>query len=56
MHIWIRRGGVGARYGRGSEAMHMVEGLALGCGQQAMVGQRERLLSLGRLSAGLTTS
>ena len=36
-------------------AMHMLEGLALGMrASQAMVGQRERLLSLGRLSAGLT--
>ena len=36
-------------------AMHMLEGLTLGFrASQAMVGQRERLLSLGRLSAGLT--
>jgi signal transduction histidine kinase len=36
-------------------AMHMLEGLALGMrASQAAVGQRERLLSLGRLSAGLT--
>ncbi len=36
-------------------AMHMLEGLALGMRtSQAVVGQRERLLSLGRLSAGLT--
>jgi signal transduction histidine kinase len=36
-------------------AMHMLEGLALGMRHsQAVVGQRERLLSLGRLSAGLT--
>jgi signal transduction histidine kinase len=36
-------------------AMHMLEGLALGMrASQAVVGQRERLLSLGRLSAGLT--
>jgi signal transduction histidine kinase len=36
-------------------AMHMLEGLALGLRSgQALVGQRERLLSLGRLSAGLT--
>ena len=36
-------------------AMHMLEGLALGMrSSQAAVGQRERLLSLGRLSAGLT--
>jgi signal transduction histidine kinase len=36
-------------------AMHMLEGLALGMrAGQALVGQRERLLSLGRLSAGLT--
>jgi signal transduction histidine kinase len=36
-------------------AMHMLEGLALGMrASQAIVGQRERLLSLGRLSAGLT--
>jgi signal transduction histidine kinase len=36
-------------------AMHMLEGLAVGMrAGQAMVGQRERLLSLGRLSAGLT--
>jgi signal transduction histidine kinase len=36
-------------------AMHMLEGLALGMRtSQTLVGQRERLLSLGRLSAGLT--
>ena len=36
-------------------AMHMLEGLALGMrAGQALVSQRERLLSLGRLSAGLT--
>jgi signal transduction histidine kinase len=36
-------------------AMHMLEGLTLGFrSSQALVGQRERLLSLGRLSAGLT--
>ena len=36
-------------------AMHMLEGMALGLrSSQAIVGQRERLLSLGRLSAGLT--
>ena len=36
-------------------AMHMLEGLAVGMrAGQVMVGQRERLLSLGRLSAGLT--
>ena len=36
-------------------AMHMLEGLLLGFrSSQALVGQRERLLSLGRLSAGLT--
>ncbi len=36
-------------------AMHMLEGLTLGMrSSQALVGQRERLLSLGRLSAGLT--
>ena len=36
-------------------AMHMLEGLTLGMrASQALVGQRERLLSLGRLSAGLT--
>ncbi len=36
-------------------AMHMLEGLALGLrSSQTIVGQRERLLSLGRLSAGLT--
>jgi signal transduction histidine kinase len=36
-------------------AMHMLEGLTLGIRtSQAAVGQRERLLSLGRLSAGLT--
>jgi signal transduction histidine kinase len=36
-------------------AMHMLEGLALGMrSSQVAVGQRERLLSLGRLSAGLT--
>ena len=34
---------------------HMLEGLTLGFrSSQALVGQRERLLSLGRLSAGLT--
>jgi signal transduction histidine kinase len=36
-------------------AMHMLEGLAVGLqAGQALVSQRERLLSLGRLSAGLT--
>ena len=36
-------------------AMHMLEGMAVGMrSSQAIVGQRERLLSLGRLSAGLT--
>jgi signal transduction histidine kinase len=36
-------------------AMHMLEGLTVGYrSSQAIVGQRERLLSLGRLSAGLT--
>ncbi len=36
-------------------AMHLLEGLMLGFrSSQAIVGQRERLLSLGRLSAGLT--
>ncbi|MFP5283630.1 MAG: ATP-binding protein [Actinomycetes bacterium] len=36
-------------------AMHMLEGMAMGWrSSQALVGQRERLLSLGRLSAGLT--
>jgi CRP-like cAMP-binding protein len=36
-------------------AMHMLEGVTLGFrSSQAIVGQRERLLSLGRLSAGLT--
>ncbi|HEU5483515.1 MAG TPA: ATP-binding protein [Microlunatus sp.] len=36
-------------------AMHLLEGLTLGMRtSQAAVGQRERLLSLGRLSAGLT--
>ena len=36
-------------------AAHMLEGLALGMrSSQVIVGQRERLLSLGRLSAGLT--
>jgi signal transduction histidine kinase len=36
-------------------AMHMLEGMSLGMrAGQALVGQRERLLSLGRLSAGLT--
>lgn len=36
-------------------AMHMLEGLTVGFrSSQAIVGQRERLLSLGRLSAGLT--
>ena len=36
-------------------AMHMLEGMTLGFrASQAIVGQRERLLSLGRLSAGLT--
>ena len=34
---------------------HMLEGLTIGFrSSQALVGQRERLLSLGRLSAGLT--
>ena len=36
-------------------AIHMLEGLATGMrNSQAVVGQRERLLSLGRLAAGLT--
>ncbi len=36
-------------------AMHMLEGVTIGYrSSQAIVGQRERLLSLGRLSAGLT--
>ena len=36
-------------------AMHLLEGLTIGMrSSQAVVGQRERLLSLGRLSAGLT--
>ena len=36
-------------------AMHLLEGLFLGMrSSQAIVGQRERLLALGRLSAGLT--
>ena len=36
-------------------AMHMLEGMAIGMrNSQLVVGQRERLLSLGRLSAGLT--
>ena len=36
-------------------ATHMLEGLTIGMrSSQAAVGQRERLLSLGRLSAGLT--
>ncbi len=36
-------------------ATHMLEGLTVGMrSSQAAVGQRERLLSLGRLSAGLT--
>ena len=36
-------------------AMHMLEGMMVGMrSQQVIVGQRERLLSLGRLSAGLT--
>ena len=36
-------------------AMHMLEGLFLGMrASQVVIGQRERLLSLGRLSAGLT--
>jgi signal transduction histidine kinase len=36
-------------------AMHMLEGLMVGLRtSQVLVGQRERLLSLGRLSAGLT--
>ena len=36
-------------------AMHMLEGMVIGMrASQAIVGQRERLLSLGRLSAGLT--
>jgi signal transduction histidine kinase len=36
-------------------AMHMLEGLFVGMrSSQVLVGQRERLLSLGRLSAGLT--
>jgi signal transduction histidine kinase len=36
-------------------AMHLLEGLTMGFrSSQAIIGQRERLLSLGRLSAGLT--
>src|SRR5215216_1530009 len=36
-------------------AMHLIEGLTTGFrSSQAIIGQRERLLSLGRLSAGLT--
>ena len=36
-------------------AMHLIEGLTMGFqSSQAIIGQRERLLSLGRLSAGLT--
>jgi len=36
-------------------AMHMLEGMAMGFrSSQLLVGQREQLLSLGRLSAGLT--
>ncbi len=36
-------------------AMHMLEGMMIGMrSSQAIIGQRERLLSLGRLSAGLT--
>ena len=36
-------------------AMHMLEGMMIGMrSSQRIVGQRERLLSLGRLSAGLT--
>ena len=36
-------------------AMHMLEGLFVGMrASQVIIGQRERLLSLGRLSAGLT--
>src|SRR3978361_999641 len=36
-------------------AMHMLEGLSVGLrSTQVVVGQRQRLLSLGRLSAGLT--
>ena len=36
-------------------AMHMLEGMTIGFrSSQRIVGQRERLLSLGRLSAGLT--
>jgi signal transduction histidine kinase len=36
-------------------AMHMLEGVTIGYrSSQAIIGQRERLLSLGRLSAGLT--
>ena len=36
-------------------AMHMLEGLVIGMrSSQVIIGQRERLLSLGRLSAGLT--
>ena len=36
-------------------AMHLLEGLTIGLRSgQALIGQRERLLSLGRLSAGLT--
>jgi signal transduction histidine kinase len=36
-------------------AMHLLEGLTMGFrSSQVIIGQRERLLSLGRLSAGLT--
>jgi signal transduction histidine kinase len=36
-------------------AVHLIEGLTMGFrSSQAIIGQRERLLSLGRLSAGLT--
>jgi signal transduction histidine kinase len=36
-------------------AMHLIEGLTMAFrSSQAIIGQRERLLSLGRLSAGLT--
>ena len=36
-------------------AMHLLEGVTIGLRSgQALIGQRERLLSLGRLSAGLT--
>jgi len=36
-------------------AVHLIEGITMGFrSSQAIIGQRERLLSLGRLSAGLT--